>query len=65
VTPLLGRGGGEMKKFIGATLLCVSIAALCGCAVYKSKSKDTGAKKEREVKVLGIPIVETKEKVDR
>ncbi len=54
-----------MKRIIGAILLCAFAAALFGCAVYKSKSKDTDTTKERKVKVLGIPIVETKEKVDK
>lgn len=53
-----------MKRFIGAMLVCILLAAVCGCSVFSSKSKDTGKKKEREVKVLGIPIVHTKEKVD-
>ena len=53
-----------MRRFIGVVLVCVFLAAVCGCSVFCSKSKDTGKKKEREVKVLGIPIVHTKEKVD-
>lgn len=53
-----------MKRFIGVMLVCVFLAAIYGCSVFSSKSKDTGKKKEREVKVLGIPIVHTKEKAE-
>jgi hypothetical protein len=54
-----------MKRFTGVILLCVSLVALCGCTLVSSKSKDTGKKKEREVKVLGIPLMHTEEKVNK
>lgn len=53
-----------MKRFIGVALVCAFLTAICGCALFSSKSKDTGKKKEREVKVLGLPIVHTKEKME-
>ncbi|MCX6355336.1 MAG: hypothetical protein NTZ78_10595 [Candidatus Aureabacteria bacterium] len=54
-----------MRRFIGATVVFIIAAFLCGCSVFSSKSKETDAKKERKVKVLGIPLIETKEKVEK
>jgi len=54
-----------MRRLSGVALLCILAAALGGCTMVSSKSKDTGEKKERKLKVLGLPLVHTEEKVSK